>query len=140
MTGLLDRGDRLAGELERDGHVMQKRARGRVGDQCALVADDRLGPGEVGAHRLEHASGDDDHVRAARPGSSERRARARPQHVVLRDQRPVEVARHRRDLGGEAGGELQDCVVRNLTRSLICASVSLPLYGGMTPFGKPGTT
>ena len=65
---------------------------------------------------------------------------ARVQHVILRDQRPVEIACDRRNVHGEVAGKLQDCVVRNLTRSLTCESVSLPLYGGMTPFWNPGTT
>jgi hypothetical protein len=80
-------------------------------------------------------------VRPVRPDRIESRARARPQDVVLGDQRAVEVGRDRGDLGGKAVRQPQeDFVVRNLTRSLICESVSLPLYTGITPFGKLGTT
>jgi hypothetical protein len=54
----LDRLDPLACELERDRHVAEERTRRRIRDDRALVADDRLGTGQVAAHGLEHASDD----------------------------------------------------------------------------------
>jgi len=76
--------------------VEEELARSRIRDQGALVADDEIVEPrllEVGTHRPEHAAGDDDHVRARGAGAAERISRARPQHTVLGDQRPVEIGR-----------------------------------------------
>jgi hypothetical protein len=69
---------------------------------------------------------------------SDRLARARPQHSILGDQRPVEIAGERLDLRREAVGEVQCFWVRNATRSATCLLVS-DVNWGMTPLGKPGT-
>ena len=120
--------------------MAQELAGRRIRDDGALVADDRLGPCQVAPHGLEHAPRDDDHPQPAFARRGERGAGARPQDVVRSDERPVEVARDRVDARGKVGGEPQDDFVRNATRSLTCASVSVPLNSGMTPFGKPETT
>jgi hypothetical protein len=67
-------------------------------------------------------------------GSTDRRARARPQFRVLADQRAVEVAGERLDLTWEPGRELQLFCVRNATRSASCVSLSDENVG-ITPFG-----
>ena len=138
----LERRDRLARELERDRHVAEEPARGGLGDDRALVADDRLvdtGRVDVRLHRLEHAPGDDDDVDPLGPHPGDRLARARPELDVLRDQRAVEVAGERLDLAGEPFRKDQDFCVRKATRSASCLSLSDENVG-MTPFGKPGTT
>jgi hypothetical protein len=84
--------------------VPEELARHRVGDDGALIADDRIGePGflQVREHRAEHAAGDDDDVDPRVDGASQGRARARPQQRVLADQRPVEIARERLDVPRE---------------------------------------
>jgi hypothetical protein len=71
-----------------------------VGDERALVADDRIVERrrlEIAAYRLEHPSGDDDHVRPCRAHALDCLARPRPELEVSRDQRTVEVARKRGD-------------------------------------------
>jgi hypothetical protein len=70
-----------------------------------LIADDRLGQAgvrEIGRDRPVHPAGDDDHVQPGGTRGAQRRPRPRPQDAVLRDQRPVEVARERVDLAREA--------------------------------------
>jgi hypothetical protein len=78
VSRVLHCSDGLTRQVDRDGHVQQELAARRIGDERALVTDDGLRPREVAAHRLEHATRDDDHVRAARAHLSQRRARARP--------------------------------------------------------------
>jgi hypothetical protein len=76
--------------------VEEEVARGRIGDDGSLVADDEiveLRLLEVRPHRSEHAPGDDDDVCAGRPRSGERVPRASVQRAVLADQRPVEIER-----------------------------------------------
>jgi hypothetical protein len=78
----------------------EKLARGRVGDDRSLVADDvivELRLLEIRVHRSEHPAGDDHDVDAAGARPSERVAGARSQHTVLTDQRPVEIERERGD-------------------------------------------
>ena len=126
----LDGGDRLAGELERDRHVPQELPADGVGDDRALVADDRVvDPGRLSVrpHRPEHPAGDQDHVDARR------RARRRlPRGCAAgaprpSDQRAVEVAGERLDAragsrpGGSAacdrrdvGGDVGDLLRRQL--------------------------
>jgi hypothetical protein len=86
---------------ERDGAVEKELARRGVGDDGSLVADDEiveLRLLEVRPHRSEHPPGDHDDVDAGGPRLRERVARARPQHAVLADQRPVEVEREGGDV------------------------------------------
>ncbi len=119
-----------------------------VGDDGALVADDRIGdPGRerVAAHRLEHAAGDEQDVDPRRTGCRDRVAGPRTQHGVLADQRAVEVARERLHVAREVRGQrelrAQDFVVRNATRSASCCGLSVwPKVVGMTFFGNPGGT
>ena len=99
-------------------------ARRRVCDDRALVADHRLGAREVRTHRLVHPSRHDDHANAARAGGVERGARARAQGEILPDQRPVEVARDRRDVARKVVREVQCAWVRKAVMSAICLSVS----------------
>ena len=105
-----DGGDRLARELERDRLVAQELAGARVGDDGALVADDRVvdaGLLQVRPHRAEHAAGDDDHADPGGAGAGDRRLRPRPERAVLPDQRPVEVAGEDVGLAGKSGREDQ---------------------------------
>jgi hypothetical protein len=76
----------------------------RVGDDRALVADNEiveLRLLEVRPNRAEHAAGHDDDVDSRRPRPVEAVARARPQHAVPGDQRPVEVEREGGDMPRE---------------------------------------
>ena len=85
---------RLARVGERDRDVEEELAARRIGDDRALVTDDGIVEPrllEVRPHGAEHPSRHDDHVRAGVANGAERRARARPQHAVLGDQRPVEI-------------------------------------------------
>ena len=108
-AGRLDGRDCLAREPELDRMVEDPRPV-RLDDRGTLVADERLGR----ARRLEHAPGrlhhparadDDADARVARP--PHRLERPRAQHVVVRDQRPVQISRHDLDVAGEIVGELQ---------------------------------
>jgi hypothetical protein len=99
--------------LPRDGHVAEELAGHRVGNDGALVADDRVvDPGllDVRADRAEHPSGDDDHAHAGRAHGGDRSLRPRPQDSVLGDQGAVEVDRERGERAGKAGGELYGSV------------------------------
>src|SRR2546423_15710902 len=139
---VVDRPDRLAGGLERDGHMPQPPAALRLGDDRALVADDRVvepGLERVRPHRPEHAPGHDYDMDARRPRGRDRTARAQAQEPVLGDQRPVEVAGERLDLAREVGRELQLPLVRNETSASTWLFVSV-LKLGMTFGGKPGWT
>ena len=113
-----------------------------LGDDRSLVADDGVVDPclrRVATHRLEHAARHDDDVHAGCAGGPDGGDRARPQDRVLRDQRAVEVAGERLDVGREAGGERQLFWVRKATRSATCWSLRLA-NDGITPSGKPGTT
>ena len=104
-----ERVDHLERERPRDADVAQELARGRIGDDRALVADHRVvepGLEHVRANRPEHAPGDDDHVHARRAGRRDRGGRAGADHRVLGHERPVEVARERAHLAREARGQL----------------------------------
>jgi hypothetical protein len=126
------------GERERD--VEQELAARRIRDDGALVADDGIVKAsrlEVRPNRAEHPAGDDDHVRAARPRAHERVARARPQHAVLRDQRPVEVEREGGDAPREIRGKLYGAlppvdVTTKAATSAICWVERLLLKAGIT--------
>ena len=122
--------------------MAQELAGRRVGDDGALVADDRVGDPRlerVAAHRLEHPPGDEQDVDAGRPCRRDRRRRPRAEHRVLADQGAVEVAGERLDVAGERRrqGErpAQLCVdwKTNATTSAICFGESDPLKEGMTP-------
>jgi hypothetical protein len=85
---------------EWDRHMAKPRTGHRIGDECALVADDRILEArclEIGAHRLKHPAGDDDHVGTCGAHQPDSLARPRPELTVGRDQRTVEVARERGD-------------------------------------------
>ena len=99
----------------------QPAAGDRLRDDRALVADDRIveaGLEGIGPDRLEHPAGHQDDVDAGGARRGDGGARARAQHRVLADQRPVEVARDRLDHAREIVGKLQPCgVVRKSTRA-----------------------
>ena len=102
--------DRLVRFRLRHRHVAEKLAGHGIGDERPLVADERLRDArreDVRPRRPEHPSGRDDHRNAGGPGARDRRVRAGAQLNVLRDQRPVEVARERLDLAGEVRREDQ---------------------------------
>jgi hypothetical protein len=84
--------------------VEEELTRRGVGDDRALVADDEiveLRLLEIGPHRPEHPTRDDDDVRAGCARPRERFAGPLAQHAVFGDQRPVEVERE----GGDAPRE-----------------------------------
>ena len=92
---VLDRCDRLTGEVERDRLVTQEHAGIRVDDRSALVADDRVDdPGllRVRARRAEHPAGRDQHPEARRLRCADRLLRPLADDRVLCDQCAVEVA------------------------------------------------
>jgi hypothetical protein len=94
---------------KRDRDVEQEVAARRIRDDRSLVTDDRIieaGLLEIRPDRPKHPAGHDDHVRAALPRAAERVARARAQHAVLRDQRPVEVEREGGNAPRKIRGEL----------------------------------
>ena len=67
-----------------------------VDDDCALVADDRVvkpGRRERPAHRLHHATGDDDDVQPVLVRTPQRGQRSRLEDAVAPDERAVEVGR-----------------------------------------------
>ena len=91
----------------------QELAGRRVGDDGSLVADDEiveLRLLEVRPHGPEHPPGHDDDVGAGGARPRERVPRARAQHAVLGDQRPVEVEREGGDVRRERGGKLYGAV------------------------------
>ena len=106
-------GDRLERDRAWDRHVPQKLAGPRVGDDGALVADDRIVDPrllEIGEYAAEHAARDDDHVRPCGADAPDRLARVRSQHRVLRDEGAVEIDREGGDVRREGGRELEpDC-------------------------------
>src|SRR6266852_2297469 len=136
--------DRLECNRARDRNVAEELAAHRIGDDGALVADDRVvesGLDRVRPRRDEHASRDDDHVRARRADRGDRGARARVEHGVLGDQRPVEIAGEGGDPARKVGRQLQQrygvppvAVTTYEATSAICWSVSWPLNDGMAPF------
>ena len=110
-----------------------------VGHDGALVADDRIVEARlqgVRPHRLEHAARDEHDVNPGRTRRRERGTRARAQHGVFADQRPVEIARNRIDRAREVVRELQPCgVVRKSTRSFRSLADNDPYDFGMTLCG-----
>ena len=138
----LDHGvHRLARGRQRDRDVPQEVPAEWIGDERALVADDRVVEArrpQERQHRLEHPAGDDDHVRPGRADALDRSARARPQHEVGADQGAVEVDRERGDVAREARRQLDYGVppvdfTTYAATSAICCAVSLPPNDGMTP-------
>jgi hypothetical protein len=103
-AGPLDGLDCLECQVACDRDVTEELAALGIGNDSALVADHRVsetGLVEVGPNRTEHAARDDDHVTTRVTRCRKRGERARPQHRVLGDQRPVEIARERVDLRGK---------------------------------------
>jgi len=104
---------RIARIRERDRDVEQELATRRIGDNRALVADDRIVEArllEIRARRAEHPSRHDDHVRAGVANGSEGGASARPQDAVLGDEGPVEIEGERGDAPGEIRGKVYGTV------------------------------
>jgi hypothetical protein len=105
---LLDGGDRLAREGERDRLVAQEFPAFGVGDDRPLVADNGVAEpcrGQVGADGPEHAARYNDDVDTRVDGGAKGADRARPKLEVLTDQRPIEVAGESLDVGGKLGRE-----------------------------------
>src|SRR5262249_43904469 len=121
------------------GLVAEEPAAGRVGNDRALVADDRIGDAgrlRVRPYRPEHSPGDEDHVDSGVACGRDRRPRARPQLRVLPDQRPVEVAGERPHTLRKIVWEDQLLPATDETyaaTSAICFGVSWPENEGMTP-------
>jgi hypothetical protein len=94
----------------------------RVGDDGALVADDRIFDPRlqrIPADRLKHPSRHEHDVNSRRPRSGDRRTSPRAENRVLADQGPVEVARDGVDLARKVPREVQPCgFVRKSTRAL----------------------
>jgi hypothetical protein len=109
---------RLACSVEWDRSVQQELAARGVRDDGALVTDDRIVVREIRPHGAEHPSGHDDHVRARFAYRRNGTTRARPQHAVLGDQRPVKVE-------GEGGD-----VPREVRRKVYAG---LQIYGSVPP-------
>jgi len=82
---------RLARGVERDRDVEEELAAPRIRNDGSLVTDDRIVAREVRPHGAEHPSRHDDHVGAGVANGREGGTSARPQHAVLRDQRPIEI-------------------------------------------------
>jgi hypothetical protein len=134
--------DRLPRQVDRDRHVPEPAAARRLGDDGALVADDRVVEARlerVRADRPEHPAGDEDDVDSRRTGGGDRAPGARVQEGVFADEGAVEVARERVDRAGEGGRESQLPLVRNVTRALICGSCNDAKLG-ITFAGNPGWT
>src|SRR5436190_4254434 len=132
----LDCRDRLARELERDRLVPKEAAADRVGDDRALIADDRVVDTrrlQIRAHRLEHPPGDDEHVDPRRSSGADGVTGPGPEDGVLGDQRPVEIAGERLDAGREVGREGQPLVACTTyaATSAICFGLSWPEKAGM---------
>jgi hypothetical protein len=103
--------------------VAKKASARRLGDDRALVANDRVvdaGLFQVGTNRAEHPAGGDDDPHAGFFRGRDRRARARSQDAVFRDQRAVEIAGEDLYVLGKVArkGQLFGC--RNATRSASC--------------------
>jgi len=93
--------------------VEQEFARGRIGDDGPLVADDEIvEPSllEVRPYRPEHPPGDDHDMGARRPRPRERVPGPRPEDAVLGDQRPVEIECEGGDRRRKRGRELYGAV------------------------------
>jgi hypothetical protein len=102
---LLERGDGFACDVELERLVEEELTRSRVDDGGALVADDRfLDPCllEVALDRAEHPARRDEDGDAGVLRPRDRGPKPRPEQPVSTDERPVEVARERRDLAGKA--------------------------------------
>ena len=102
---LLDGRDRLPRELERDRLVQQPLARDagrrRLRPGSRRAASSIPAASRVGECGAEHPAGREHDVDPRCLGGGDRGDRARPQDAVLGDQRPVEVARDRRELARE---------------------------------------
>ena len=110
----------------------------RVGDDRALVADDRIGdPGRLGVrpHRPEHPARHQHHVDPRVERGADRRPRPRPQLGVLPDQGAIDVAGERPDTARKAVGEdyFPATDETYAATSAICFGVSCPLNEGITP-------
>ncbi len=126
--------------------MAQELAADGVGDERALVADDGVvepGLGEVRAHGLEHAAGDDDHVHAERAHLAiAARVRGRSTAscaISVRSRSHANAATS----CGKSAGKLYGPVVPGLppvdlttydATSAICWSESWPLNDGIWPF------
>src|SRR5207237_940025 len=107
---VVQRTNRLAGKLERNRHVPQPLPGLRLSDDRALVADHALVEPRLtggGTHGPAHPAGNEDHVDAGTPDACDRLACAWPQHHVLADQRPVEVARDGLEVAREIRRKIQ---------------------------------
>ena len=117
-----DRLDRLLRERDGNRLVPEPAARAGLGDDCPLVADDRIvdaGLEDVRPYGDEHAPRDDHDPDARRARRTNGSLRSRREHSVARDQRAVEVAREDLDPVRKADRKGQrDGCVRNATRSL----------------------
>ena len=114
----------------------RRRRRPRPGSRSTGSA--RPGRLEHAAQRLHHPAGDDDHAQARVARAGERGQRPRPQHVVLPDQRVVEVGRDDVDVAREAVREARSAAGplpgrRRPRRPRSASSVSWPLNGGIAP-------
>jgi hypothetical protein len=90
--------------------VAQERTAARIGDEGALVANDRvveLRLLEVRAHGAEHPAGDDDEGNSERANGSNGLDRALREERVLADQGAVEIARDRLDRARKVSGKSQ---------------------------------
>ena len=138
-TFVVQDGDRLACQLERNRLMPQPLAVARLRDDSALVADERIvepGLQGEGPRGLEHPSRHEDDVDPCRVGRAKRGARSLVQDDVLADQRAVEVAGNRRHLLRKVRRELQPCgLVRKSTRSFRSDAGSVLYDFGMTFFG-----
>src|SRR5919109_863642 len=136
---LVDRGDGLARELERDRLVPQPAAADRLRDDGALVADERIVQPGLERERprgAEHPPRHEHDVDAGRVRRAQRVACALVQHDVLADQRAVEVAGDRSDVAGKVRREVQPCgLVRKSTRSFKSFAGSDLYDFGITFFG-----
>src|SRR5581483_4723236 len=139
VAGGLHLPDRVACQVERDRHVAQELARLRVGDDGALVADERVVEARVvrvADGGLVHAAGHDQDVQSRLARGVDRALRTRPELDVLAYERPVEVARERAQAAREIRGKDQLWVdwKTNAATSAICLLESRPLKEGIAPF------
>jgi hypothetical protein len=96
--------------VERNRLVAQELAGLRLDHGGALVADHRVGDargGHVGADGAKHSAGGDEDADSGGARPVDRGLRSRPDHEVVADQRPIEVARDDLDVAREAVRERQ---------------------------------
>jgi hypothetical protein len=117
----LDRRDRLSREHERDWHVPEEATASRLGHDSALVADDGVVEPrllDVGPHRPEHPSSDDEDADPGGPRRADGCERPLTEDEALGKERPVEVARERLHLAWKLRRKAQPRYCwRNATRS-----------------------